>query len=332
MISISISGRNGKITSAETITSGSVGMTVAFTFSSDWNSYTKIASFRGSGKQLDMTLTQNNDTWQCNIPAEVLATAGTHLMIGAYGTSGNGNVAVPTVWVDAGTIELGAVPSGASPTPTTPSLIDQLLAGDTLPINKGGTGATSVAAARAAFGLGNTTGALPIANGGTGATTAAAARTALGLGDSFMYYRVGYDDWGTTINEVTSHYYGTALITYLGNDRYRLQMGGILETDSSDNNTFGIIPASKIRAQINANFSKAYTSIDGADGMWNSDPSLTLSQKGFGLVTTTHGNPITHIGLGRVYNTSGTIGAWSYQTLYAEGGRYVDIDMIVRLS
>lgn len=52
-----------------------------------------------------------------------------------------------------------------------------------LPIANGGTGATSVAAARNALGLGNTSGALPIANGGTGATTAAAARANLGIKD-----------------------------------------------------------------------------------------------------------------------------------------------------
>lgn len=51
----------------------------------------------------------------------------------------------------------------------------------TVPISKGGTGATTAAGARNALGLGNTTGALPVANGGTGATSAAAARTNLGL-------------------------------------------------------------------------------------------------------------------------------------------------------
>lgn len=51
----------------------------------------------------------------------------------------------------------------------------------TVPISKGGTGATTAAGARNALGLGNTTGAVPVANGGTGATTAAAARTNLGL-------------------------------------------------------------------------------------------------------------------------------------------------------
>lgn len=53
-----------------------------------------------------------------------------------------------------------------------------------LPIENGGTGQTSAAAARNALGLGNTTGALPIANGGTGATSVAAARNALGLGNT----------------------------------------------------------------------------------------------------------------------------------------------------
>lgn len=53
-----------------------------------------------------------------------------------------------------------------------------------LPINKGGTGQTSLQATRNAMGLGDTTGALPIANGGTGATTVASARNNLGLGNT----------------------------------------------------------------------------------------------------------------------------------------------------
>lgn len=50
-----------------------------------------------------------------------------------------------------------------------------------VPIANGGTGATTVAAARNALGLGNTSGALPVANGGTGATSAASARSNLGI-------------------------------------------------------------------------------------------------------------------------------------------------------
>jgi len=54
----------------------------------------------------------------------------------------------------------------------------------TVTVAKGGTGATTVAGARNALGLGNTSGAVPVANGGTGATTVAGARNALGLGNT----------------------------------------------------------------------------------------------------------------------------------------------------
>lgn len=53
-----------------------------------------------------------------------------------------------------------------------------------LPVDLGGTGASTLQALRKSMGLGDTTGALPIENGGTGATTAAAARNALGLGNT----------------------------------------------------------------------------------------------------------------------------------------------------
>jgi hypothetical protein len=53
-----------------------------------------------------------------------------------------------------------------------------------LPVGSGGTGQTSLQAARNAMGLGNTTGALPVANGGTGQTSLQAARNAMGLGNT----------------------------------------------------------------------------------------------------------------------------------------------------
>lgn len=67
-----------------------------------------------------------------------------------------------------------------------------------IPIAQGGTGKTTVAAARNAFGLGNTAGALPIANGGTGATSVAAARNALGLGNTGAALPVANGGTGAT--------------------------------------------------------------------------------------------------------------------------------------
>jgi hypothetical protein len=51
----------------------------------------------------------------------------------------------------------------------------------TLALERGGTGANTVAGVRSILGLGNTNGAVPVANGGTGSTTASGARTALGI-------------------------------------------------------------------------------------------------------------------------------------------------------
>lgn len=72
----------------------------------------------------------------------------------------------------------------------------------TLAVARGGTGQTTLALARNAMGLGNTTGALPIANGGTAATTAAAARTNLEVvqtrinAGEFQYYDGGWKSVG----------------------------------------------------------------------------------------------------------------------------------------
>ena len=53
----------------------------------------------------------------------------------------------------------------------------------TLPIERGGTGATTAVNVRGSLGLGYTTGALPIANGGTGANNAKQVRQNLGIDD-----------------------------------------------------------------------------------------------------------------------------------------------------
>ena len=75
-----------------------------------------------------------------------------------------------------------------------------------LPVEHGGTGQTTAAAARNALGLGNTTGALPIKNGGTGGTTGAAACANLGAvkksGDTMTGQLIAYNNTDYTTAQV----------------------------------------------------------------------------------------------------------------------------------
>ena len=106
------------------ITTGSVGIPVRFAFSAEWEGLAKTAVFRGSGKSIDVLLTGD----ECCVPPEVLTQPGDLLSIGVYGTDGSGELAIPTVYADAGRIHRGAEPSGIEPSPQTQSLVEQLLA------------------------------------------------------------------------------------------------------------------------------------------------------------------------------------------------------------
>lgn len=110
-----------------------------------------------------------------------------------------------------------------------------------VPVSKGGTGATSAAAARSALGLGalaTLASPLPVANGGTGATTANAACTNLGLNGQTGYLKAGrggisdlsrnalynlapgtYLVNNNATNGPESGYYGNLLVSYSGGSR-----------------------------------------------------------------------------------------------------------------
>ena len=84
-----------------------------------------------------------------------------------------------------------------------------------VPIANGGTGATTVAGARNALGLGNTEGAVPIANGGTGATSASGARSNIGAASRASYTA-----------DITTTWSGSGPYTQT------VSVSGILETDT----------------------------------------------------------------------------------------------------
>lgn len=123
MIYLSVRDRDAAAQATEPITSGSVGMRVGFSFSESWDGLAKIAVFRGAGQSVDVALTGSS----CELPHEVLQSAGGHLKIGVYGIGDEGQKVTPTVWADAGSIVEGAEPSEIEPTPATESLVQQIL-------------------------------------------------------------------------------------------------------------------------------------------------------------------------------------------------------------
>ena len=107
------------------ITSGSVGYPVHFDFSPEWDDLIKNAVFIGSGITFEVPLINTDETI---IPHEVLADAGSSLLIGAYGATPDGAVVMPTVYVRVGQINAGAVPPIVSPSVPPPSWAGQVQA------------------------------------------------------------------------------------------------------------------------------------------------------------------------------------------------------------
>lgn len=124
MIYIKANSRAATATIDDPLTTGSVGIEVSFDLSEDWEGLARTAVFHSGNTEVDVFLTDTN----CNVPPECLLTEGNILRIGVYGTDGQGNLVIPTVYVDVGIVELGTVPSGIDPEVYTPEFSDQLMA------------------------------------------------------------------------------------------------------------------------------------------------------------------------------------------------------------
>ena len=98
-----------------------------------WSNLTKKAVFRAGSDVKEVLL---DDSHICEIPWELLQTAGAKLEIGVFGT--NGEKSLPTVWVSAGTIKQGvdyiATYRQDDKTPHRPSSIIKLKADGTISI------------------------------------------------------------------------------------------------------------------------------------------------------------------------------------------------------
>ncbi len=122
MIKFFARGRCAQAMADNSVTTGSVGISVQFFFSQEWDALQKIAVFRAGDTAVDVALTGDAAT----VPADVLTTAGLPLMIGVYGAAADGTIVIPTVWAKAATIKAGTAPSGVDPAEPTPSWVAQV--------------------------------------------------------------------------------------------------------------------------------------------------------------------------------------------------------------
>ena len=108
----------------EKLTSGSVGVTINFVFSPEWDGLLKTAVFDAGEAKIDVVLTSES----CEVPPEVLACPGKQLSVGVFGELPDKTLVIPTIYAEAGIIRPGASPSGMSSAPPTPSWPEQVQA------------------------------------------------------------------------------------------------------------------------------------------------------------------------------------------------------------
>lgn len=108
----------------EKLTSGSIGVTINFVFSPEWDDLLKTAVFEAGDVKNDVILTSKS----CEIPPEVLAIPGKQLLVGVFGELADKTLVIPTIYAEAGTIKPGASPSGMTSAPPSPSWPEQVQA------------------------------------------------------------------------------------------------------------------------------------------------------------------------------------------------------------
>lgn len=112
MIKLFFKYTRGVILERVPLTAGTVGLDCSFDFSDEWEGLTKTAVFEGSGVTKDVILLEST----VKVPLEVLAEPDGELRIGVYGMDDDGNIVIPTMYVDVGTILGNSVDPSKDPT------------------------------------------------------------------------------------------------------------------------------------------------------------------------------------------------------------------------
>lgn len=109
MFRVTVNNRKAWLTQSETITAGSAGLEVAFTFSDDWAGLSKFAVFVAYDRTVAVPMTEDTIT----IDPAVMKLSGIHLFVGVYGVNVAGTTIIPTLYCDLGMIYPGADPQSA---------------------------------------------------------------------------------------------------------------------------------------------------------------------------------------------------------------------------
>lgn len=104
MIEIIAEARKAWASEKEKITTGSKGIKIHFTFTEEWDGLQKIAVFRAYDSCIDIPVDESETVL---IPIDVLHHSGVKVFVGIYGTDTAGNIIIPTVYAELGTIYEG---------------------------------------------------------------------------------------------------------------------------------------------------------------------------------------------------------------------------------
>lgn len=123
---IACTGTDIRCTRRDILTTGMVGLTAEFHFNSEWDGISgKKAVFRSGDVAKEVLILSSGVV---TVPWEVFRIAGEKLLVGVYGTDGEGNTwPAPTPYCDAGEIRKGTESAEAGEDPT-PSVVDQIMA------------------------------------------------------------------------------------------------------------------------------------------------------------------------------------------------------------
>ncbi len=107
-IKVNVSGTVITAENVPILTSGMVGLEIAFTFDSQWDNLRKTVVFQAGGKTIDRI----DVTSETTVPWEIMRREGSTLTVGVYGINEEGTLVIPTLWIQLGEIQPGADPSG----------------------------------------------------------------------------------------------------------------------------------------------------------------------------------------------------------------------------